>query len=319
MSNDSLHSLPWFSAESYNRVLGATPPEDSPPDFFYVPGRTFVLVNRPLPPRPITPRPITPRPVAPAFDFSQDAQQFVFSWSPPALRDAPIGYSEMTQTSSSPHSPDMFPPTTLQQSTPTTLRQSQIEEWLRSSSMSTIVPAENDSLIFGGILSTSQPSQNETGWADDGYENIMVMHMSAHEGQWYKDEGEGEGEVFDTAKLTLLSLAFLSWIAAALNIITQGSDDLDRKYWPWMDPQLVAESLFTMATVMAYLRLLFLCQLNYYIGPMQVSLGKVLQDFGKFATFLLIIMAAFTCGLGTYYSYYAGMVHKDPETGDITR
>ncbi|KAL4105044.1 hypothetical protein QTP88_020319 [Uroleucon formosanum] len=168
MSNDSLHSLPWFSAESYNRVLGATPPEDSPPDFFYVPGRTFVLVNRPLPPRPITPRPITPRPVAPAFDFSQDAQQF-------------------TQTSSSPHSPDMFPPTTLQQSTPTTLRQSQIEEWLRSSSMSTIVPAENDSLIFGRILSTSQPSQNETGWADDGYENIMVMHMSAHEGQWHKD------------------------------------------------------------------------------------------------------------------------------------
>jgi len=45
MSNDSLHSLPWFSAESYNRVLGATPPEDSPPDFFYVPGRTFVLVS----------------------------------------------------------------------------------------------------------------------------------------------------------------------------------------------------------------------------------------------------------------------------------
>ncbi|KAL4119272.1 hypothetical protein QTP88_012105 [Uroleucon formosanum] len=168
MSNDSLQSLPWFSAESYNRVLGATPPEDSPPDFFYVPGRTFVLVNRPLPPRPITPRPITPRPVAPAFDFSQDAQQF-------------------TQTSSSPHSPDMFPPTTLQQSTPTTLRQSQIEEWLRSSSMSTIVPAENDSLIFGRILSTSQPSQNETGWADDGYENIMVVHMSAHEGQWHKD------------------------------------------------------------------------------------------------------------------------------------
>ncbi|XP_008183081.1 short transient receptor potential channel 6-like [Acyrthosiphon pisum] len=125
--------------------------------------------------------------------------------------------------------------------------------------------------------------------------------------------------VFDTVKLTLFSLAFLSWIAAALNIITQGSDDLDRKYWPWIDPQLVAESLFTMATVMAYLRLLFLCQLNYYIGPMQVSLGKVLHDFGKFATFLLIIMAAFTCGLGTYYSYYAGMVHKDPETGETTR
>jgi len=125
--------------------------------------------------------------------------------------------------------------------------------------------------------------------------------------------------VFDTVKLTLFSLAFLSWMAAAFDTISQGSEDLDRKYWPWMHPQLVAESLFTVATVMAYLRLLFLCQLNYYIGPMQVSLGKVLHDFGKFATFLVIIMAAFTCGLGTYYSYYAGMLHKDPETGETSR
>ncbi|KAL4104994.1 hypothetical protein QTP88_020269 [Uroleucon formosanum] len=199
MSNDSLNSLPWFSSDSFNRVIAATPPENSPPDFFYVPERTFVLRgNRPLPRR-ITSSPITPRRITPAFDFSQDGQQFVFPWSPPVLRDAPIGYSEMTQsgdsecfttqTSSPPHSlsPDMFPSKTLQQSTPTTLRQSQIEEWLRSASMSTIVPAENDSLIFGRILSTSPPSQNETGWADDGYDNIPVMHMSAHEGQWYKD------------------------------------------------------------------------------------------------------------------------------------
>ncbi|KAL4083079.1 hypothetical protein QTP88_007232 [Uroleucon formosanum] len=199
MLNDSLNSLPWFSSDSFNRVIAATPPENSPPDFFYVPERTFVLRgNRPLP-RLITSSPITPRRITPAFDFSQDGQQFVFPWSPPVLRDAPIGYSEMTQsgdsecfttqTSSPPHSlsPDMFPSTTLQQSTPTTLRQSQIEEWLRSASMSTIVPAENDSLIFGRILSTSPPSQNETGWADDGYDNIPVMHMSAHEGQWYKD------------------------------------------------------------------------------------------------------------------------------------
>ncbi|KAF0765472.1 short transient receptor potential channel 4-like [Aphis craccivora] len=124
--------------------------------------------------------------------------------------------------------------------------------------------------------------------------------------------------VFDTVKLTLFVVAFLSWALAGLQL-GWVNPNLDRKFWHWDDPQLVAEGLFTVATVMAYLRLLFLCQLNYYIGPMQVSLGKVLHDFGKFATFLAIIMAAFTCGLGTYYSYYAGMVRKDPETGETVR
>lgn len=52
---------------------------------------------------------------------------------------------------------------------------------------------------------------------------------------------------------------------------------------------------------------------------MQVSLGKVLYDFGKFAAFLAIIMAAFTCGLGTLYRNYASMVSKDPETDEMTR
>ncbi|XP_060848493.1 short transient receptor potential channel 4-like isoform X2 [Rhopalosiphum padi] len=125
--------------------------------------------------------------------------------------------------------------------------------------------------------------------------------------------------VFDTVKLTLFIVAFLCWAVAGVRAGRESDHHLDRKYWHWADPQLLAEGLFTVATVMAYLRLLFLCQLNYYVGPMQVSLGKVLHDFGKFATFLVIIMAAFTCGLGTYYSYYAGMVYKDPETGETTR
>ncbi|XP_025208592.1 short transient receptor potential channel 6-like [Melanaphis sacchari] len=124
--------------------------------------------------------------------------------------------------------------------------------------------------------------------------------------------------VFDTVKLTLFTVAFLCWALAGAQA-GWVSDDLDRKYWHWADPQLVAEALFAVATVMAYMRLLFLCQLNYDIGPMQVSLGKVLYDFAKFATFLVIIMAAFTCGLGTYYAYYTGMVYKNPETGETAR
>lgn len=125
--------------------------------------------------------------------------------------------------------------------------------------------------------------------------------------------------VFDTAKLALFAAAYVCWFVAAAQI-RWVDGELNRKYWHWADPQLLAEGLFAVATVMAYLRLLFLCQLNYYVGPMQVSLGKALQrDFGKFATFLVVIMAAFTGGLGTLYGYYAGMMRTDPGTGQTTK
>lgn len=145
------------------------------------------------------------------------------------------------------------------------------------------------------------------------YEKIKLRLLQGPE-RYFKNLWNG----FDTVKLALFTAAYLCWIVAEIQ--TQFvSDDLDRKYWHWTDPQLVAEGLFAVATVMAYMRLLFLCQLNYYIGPMQVSLGKVLRDFGKFATFLVIIMVAFTSGLGTLYGYYKGMVQKDPETDQVTR
>ncbi|XP_050527847.1 short transient receptor potential channel 4-like [Daktulosphaira vitifoliae] len=119
--------------------------------------------------------------------------------------------------------------------------------------------------------------------------------------------------IFDAIKLLLFIMSFAFWIFAEIQA-SWVDPNLDRKYWPWYDPQLLGEALFALGTVMAFMRLLFLCHLNYYIGPMQISLGKVLNDFSKFMTFLIIIIVAFTTGLGTLYSYYLGMSQKDQET-----
>ncbi|KAL4135099.1 hypothetical protein QTP88_006755 [Uroleucon formosanum] len=176
MLNDSSHNMPLFSGDSYIRVFVATPPEDSPPDFFYSP---FALV-RSITPRPITPRTITPRPITPAFDFSQCGQRIVFSqWSPPALRNTSFRYSEMTQSEDSGLNGMEF--------SPSPLRQSQMDELLRS--LSPISPSilnivqprvlpEYDSLIFGKLLNT-------TDWTED--DNILINQMLALEGEWYKD------------------------------------------------------------------------------------------------------------------------------------
>lgn len=69
----------------------------------------------------------------------------------------------------------------------------------------------------------------------------------------------------------LFVYAYLFWICAGL-LLPFVDKELDRKYWHWADPQLIAEALFAAATVMAYIRLLFLCQLNHYIAPMQVNI-----------------------------------------------
>ncbi|XP_025192668.1 uncharacterized protein LOC112592728 [Melanaphis sacchari] len=256
MSDDSSSSMPWFNGGIYNRVLAATPPEDSPPDFFYSPERTFVLVsrnNRPLL-RPITP--ITPIPdFTPIRNFTQDGQRFRFSQlSPPALQGIPFRYSEMTQSEDSGHftaqesrienncivvlspspsprpgtyaqslidnmlyspsppresqmdewlrslSPDMFQPTTPVAYTPSSRNsvvffpspqvQSQLDVWQRSLSpitpsiLNIVCPPEYGLLTYGRLYS---PHRNEADWAEDGYNDILVVHMLAIEEEWYKD------------------------------------------------------------------------------------------------------------------------------------
>lgn len=147
------------------------------------------------------------------------------------------------------------------------------------------------------------------------YEKFTLLWSQGH-GRYYKNLWN----LFDMAMLTLFMAAYVFWAGAEYRVqVLTATAYTARKFWQWSDPQLLAEGLFAVATVMAYLRLLFVFQINYTLGPMQVSIGKMLHDFAKIATFLVIIMAGFTGGLGNLYGYYAGMVYKDPDTGQMTQ
>lgn len=123
--------------------------------------------------------------------------------------------------------------------------------------------------------------------------------------------------VYDCVKLTVLSATFVCWWLSYMNAQTDDGVErpTERKYWQSSDPTLVAEGLLAVATVMSYLRLLFLCQLSYALGPMQVSLGKMTTDFARFAILFGIIILAFTAGLCKFYQCYDGMTSTDPVTG----
>ncbi|XP_070524883.1 short transient receptor potential channel 4 isoform X1 [Cardiocondyla obscurior] len=119
---------------------------------------------------------------------------------------------------------------------------------------------------------------------------------------------------YDLAMIILFILTFLFWIVAALDIRINGQRDLERKYWHQYDPTLIAEGIFCFATIMAFLKLLFICQFDYNLGPLQLSLVKMIRDVVHFATIFGIIVIAFTVGLCHLYQYYEGMMQINEES-----
>ncbi|XP_050302475.1 short transient receptor potential channel 5-like [Anthonomus grandis grandis] len=106
-------------------------------------------------------------------------------------------------------------------------------------------------------------------------------------------------------------LTFLFWLASYFDAQHNDQVDLERKYWHSLDPILIAEGTFAVAVIMAYFKLLFFCRLNYYVGPLQISLGKMCADMAKYFTIFSIIIISFTAGLCRFYQYYDGMVQVD--------
>uniref|UniRef100_A0A671RHN8 Short transient receptor potential channel 1 n=1 Tax=Sinocyclocheilus anshuiensis TaxID=1608454 RepID=A0A671RHN8_9TELE len=74
-----------------------------------------------------------------------------------------------------------------------------------------------------------------------------------------------------------------------------------RKNWDAFHPLLVAEGLFAFANVLSYLRLFFMYTTSSILGPLQISMGQMLQEFGKFLGLFLLVLFSFTIGLTQLY------------------
>lgn len=123
----------------------------------------------------------------------------------------------------------------------------------------------------------------------------------------------------DLIMYVLFLLTFLFWVASYMDAKHNDQMDLERKYWHQLDPILISEGAFAIATIMAYFRLLYLCRLNYYLGPLQIALGKMGNDMAQFLSIFTIIIIAFTAGLCRFYQYYDGMVQTDAASGIKTQ
>uniref|UniRef100_A0A665X9S9 Short transient receptor potential channel 1 n=1 Tax=Echeneis naucrates TaxID=173247 RepID=A0A665X9S9_ECHNA len=77
--------------------------------------------------------------------------------------------------------------------------------------------------------------------------------------------------------------------------------DFCQKNWDAFHPILVAEGLFAFANILSYLRLFFMYTTSSILGPLQISMGQMLQEFGKFLGLFLLVLFSFTIGLTQLY------------------
>lgn len=93
-------------------------------------------------------------------------------------------------------------------------------------------------------------------------------------------------------------------IMGGVNFVLQYSVQKPRSKWEMWHPTLVAESLFAIANIFSSLRLICLFTVSAHLGPLQISLGRMLLDILKFFFIYSLVLLAFANGLNQLYFYY---------------
>lgn len=93
----------------------------------------------------------------------------------------------------------------------------------------------------------------------------------------------------------------------AIYLFRDGSGEIkhiERGQWQYDEPILLSEGVFAVANVFSFARIIYLFQTNPYLGPLQISLGAMLIDIGKFFVLFFLILSSFAVGLHQLYWYY---------------
>ncbi|BFZ13049.1 hypothetical protein BsWGS_16088 [Bradybaena similaris] len=79
----------------------------------------------------------------------------------------------------------------------------------------------------------------------------------------------------------------------------------DRIYWQPNDPINLLEGQFAMANILSFSRISYLLPANEILGPLQISLGRMLKDIAKFLALFVLVILAFMVGLHNLFWYYS--------------
>ncbi|XP_054757317.2 short transient receptor potential channel 7-like [Lytechinus pictus] len=78
----------------------------------------------------------------------------------------------------------------------------------------------------------------------------------------------------------------------------------DRNDWSQYDPTLIAEALYAVANVLSFSRLLYILPVNEFLGPLNISLQKMVGQILRFFSVFIVVFLAFFCALTNLYRNY---------------
>ncbi|KAF7285045.1 hypothetical protein GWI33_012350 [Rhynchophorus ferrugineus] len=78
-----------------------------------------------------------------------------------------------------------------------------------------------------------------------------------------------------------------------------------REEWDTFEPMLLSEGAFAAGMIFSFLKLVHIFSVNPHLGPLQISLGRMIIDIVKFFFIYTLVLFAFGCGLNQLLWYYA--------------
>ncbi|XP_045478716.1 transient receptor potential protein [Harmonia axyridis] len=78
-----------------------------------------------------------------------------------------------------------------------------------------------------------------------------------------------------------------------------------REQWDIFEPMLISEGAFAAGMIFSFLKLVHIFSVNPHLGPLQISLGRMIIDIVKFFFIYTLVLFAFGCGLNQLLWYYA--------------
>ena len=107
--------------------------------------------------------------------------------------------------------------------------------------------------------------------------------------------------VVDTLIVSTFLLSYTVWLSAW---------GYYGEWKPRKSAFIVADTIYASATVMAFIHLAHIFQVSSVLGPLLLSLYKMLKAVLKFLSIFLLLYIAFTTGVTKIYTYYVASQTK---------
>lgn len=136
------------------------------------------------------------------------------------------------------------------------------------------------------------------------WEEIKEIHKDGV-GKYFRNMWNILDVMRDTLYISTMFLRIFAYVQQSMEI----SEDpqtayIPREEWHEFDAQLISEGLFSAANILSALKLVHIFSINPYLGPLQISLGRMVIDIVKFFFIYSLVLFAFACGLTQLLWYY---------------